>query len=96
VTNNAADDPQQIIADLQRRLDESIAQQAASSEVLHIISATPGAVTPVFEAIVKSAVDLCGARFGAVFRMEGDLLQLVTDYNFGARAMSPASMSASG
>jgi two-component system, NtrC family, sensor kinase len=84
VTNNAADDPQQIIVDLRRRLDESIAQQVASSEVLRIISASPGALTPVFEAIVKSAVDLCEARFGAVFRMEGDLLHLVTDYNFGS------------
>ena len=52
--------------------------------MLHIISASAGALTPVFKAIVKSAVDLCGARFGAVFRMEGDLLHLVTDYNFGA------------
>jgi two-component system NtrC family sensor kinase len=67
-----------------RELEEARQQQAASSEVLHIISASPGALTPVFKAIVESAVDLCGARFGAVFRMEGDLLHLVTDYNFGA------------
>ena len=79
------------VADLQkqlehqaRELEEARQQQAASSGVLQIISASPGALTPVFKAIVKSAVDLCGARFGAVFRMEGDLLHLVTDYNFGA------------
>jgi GAF domain-containing protein len=79
------------LADLQKRLErqareleEARQQQAASSEVLHIISASAGALMPVFKAIVKSAVDLCGARFGAVFRMEGDLLHLVTDYNFGA------------
>jgi class 3 adenylate cyclase len=78
------------VVDLQKRLErqareleEARQQQAASSEVLHIISASAGALMPVFEAIVKSAVDLCGARFGAVFRMEGDLLHLVTDYNFG-------------
>jgi signal transduction histidine kinase len=78
------------VADLQKRLerqarelDEARQQQAASSEVLHIISASAGALMPAFKAIVKGAVDLCRARFGAVFRMEGDLLHLVTDYNFG-------------
>ena len=67
-----------------RELEQARQQQAASSEVLEIISASAGAIEPVFEAIVKSAVDLCQARFGAVFRMEGELLHLVTDYNFGA------------
>ena len=67
-----------------RELEQARQQQAASSEVLQIISASAGAIEPVFEAIVKSAVDLCQARFGAVFRMEGDLLHLVADYNFGA------------
>ena len=66
-----------------RERDEALEQQKATAEVLRIISASAGALTPVFKAIVKSAVDLCGARFGAVFRMEDDLLHLVTDYNFG-------------
>ena len=64
-------------------LEETRQQQAASSEVLRIISASAGALTPVFKAIVESAVDLCRARFGAVFRMDGDLLHLVADHNFG-------------
>src|SRR5689334_5802171 len=67
-----------------RELEETRQQQAASCEVLQIISSSAGALKPVFQAITKSAVDLCKARFGAVFRMEGDLLHLVTDYNFGA------------
>lgn len=69
---------------LARELEEVRQQQAASSRVLHIIGASPGALTPVFQAIVKSAVEVCQARFGAVFRMEGGLLHLVADYNFGA------------
>ncbi len=72
------------LAKARKLLKEARQQQTASSEVLHIISASPGALAPVFKAIVKSAVELCEARFGAVFRMEGDLLHLVTDYNFGA------------
>jgi GAF domain-containing protein len=67
-----------------RELEETRQQQAASSEVLQIISSSAGALKPVFQAITKSAVDLCKARFGAVFRMEGNLLHLVTDYNFEA------------
>ncbi len=51
--------------------------------MLHIIGASPGALTPVFQAIVKSAVELCGARFGAVFKMGGDLLHLAA-HNFKA------------
>jgi len=86
---SAADLQQQLdrrtreLARARKLLRETRQQQAASSEVLHIISASPGALAPVFKAIVKSAVELCGARFGAVFRMQGDLLHLVTDYNFG-------------
>ena len=37
------------------------------------IGASAGSLTPVFQAIVKNAVEVCGARFGAVFKMEGDL-----------------------
>jgi signal transduction histidine kinase len=53
-------------------LEEVRRQQAASSEVLHIINASSGALTPVFKAILKSAIDLCGARFGNLFLREGD------------------------
>src|SRR6516162_11372465 len=64
-----------------RELEEARQQQAASSRVVHIIGTSPGALTPVFQAITKAAVELCGARFGAVFKMEGDLLHWVADYN---------------
>jgi len=67
-----------------RELEEARQQQAASSRVLHIIGTSPGALTPVFRAIVKNAVELCGARFGAVFQMEGNLLHVVAHYNLGA------------
>jgi two-component system, NtrC family, sensor kinase len=72
------------IEHLARELEEARQQQAASSRVLHIIGTSPGALTPVFQAIVKSAVEVCQARFGAVFRMEAGLMHLVADYNFGA------------
>jgi class 3 adenylate cyclase/putative methionine-R-sulfoxide reductase with GAF domain len=82
--NRAVADLQKQLERQARELEEARQQQAASSEVLHIIGTSVGALAPVFKAIVKSAVNLCRARFGAMFRMEGDLLHLVTDYNFGA------------
>jgi hypothetical protein len=83
-TKSSVTDLKEQIERQARELEQARQQQAASSEVLQIISASAGAIKPVFEAIVRSAVDLCQARFGAVFRMEGDLLHLVADYNFGA------------
>ena len=67
-----------------RELEEARQQQAASSRVLHIIGGSPGALTPVFQAILKNAVEVCGARFGGLFKMEGNLLHLVADYNLSA------------
>jgi GAF domain-containing protein len=58
VTDNLAADPQQAIADLQRKLDESAARQVAASEILRVISQSPTDTQPVFEAIVLAAVRL--------------------------------------
>ena len=72
-------------AALARELREARARQAATAEILKIIASSPSDAKPVFNAIVKSAVELCGARFGAVFRMEGRLLHLVADQSFGRK-----------
>jgi two-component system NtrC family sensor kinase len=72
-------------ATLARELKEAQARLAATAEILKIIASSPSDAKPVFNAIVKSAVDLCGARFGAVFRMEGRLLHLVADQSFGRK-----------
>src|ERR1700730_2522168 len=84
---NAAPDPQQIIAELQRKLDErtaerneSIAQQAATADILKIIASSLSDVQPVFDAIVERAVLLCGARMGRVYLYDGNLIQLVGGY----------------
>ena len=60
---------------------ERLEQQTATSEILRVISRSPRDVQPVFDTIVKSAVRLCEARFGAVFRLDGGLVHLAAHHN---------------
>ncbi|WP_082929052.1 GAF domain-containing protein [Rhizobium aegyptiacum] len=62
---------------LKRELDEALEQQTATSEILRVISTSPGDVHPVFDAIAKSAAGLCAAEFCFVFRFDGELLHPV-------------------
>jgi GAF domain-containing protein len=60
-----------------RDLTDALARQTATSEILRVISRSPTDVQPVFDAIVESAVTLCGAVLGAIYRREDDLVHLV-------------------
>ncbi len=53
----------------------------STSEILRVISTSPTDARPVFDAIVKNAVRLCEARFGAVFRLDGGLVHLAAHHN---------------
>ena len=57
-----------------RELTEALEQQTATAEILRVISSSPTDVQPVFDAIVHSAVPLCGAVMGGVFRFDGNLI----------------------
>ena len=56
-------------------LQESLAQQAATSEILRVISSSPGSVQPVFEAIAAHAQKLCHATSGWVNRFDGQFIE---------------------
>jgi signal transduction histidine kinase/putative methionine-R-sulfoxide reductase with GAF domain len=61
---------------LQRRLDEALAREAASGEILGLISQSAANLQPVFDAIARSAHRLFGANYAAVARRVGDELHL--------------------
>ena len=65
-----------------RELTEALEQQTATAEILGVISSSPTDVQPVFDTIVRNAVTLCEALFGAVFRFDGELIHLVAHHNF--------------
>src|ERR1700730_4516552 len=69
------------LAEAQKQLAEALEQQTATSDVLTVISNTPGELQPVFEAMLENATRICDAKFGMLFRYEGGLFNLVASLN---------------
>jgi len=77
-----------------RELTESLEQQTATSEVLQVISSSPGDLEPVFASMLQGAARICDANFGNIFRWDGEALHLAATYNtpaafFALRSRSP-------
>jgi len=60
------------VAQLVRERDEALEREKATTEVLRVISWSPGELKPVFQAMLESAVRICEAKFGTLFRYDGE------------------------
>jgi GAF domain-containing protein len=69
------------VAGLTRELREALEQQAATSEVLKVISSSPGELEPVFQATLENATRLCEAKFGVVFYYRGGTFHPAAELN---------------
>src|SRR5712691_11454792 len=82
--NDMAGQLQESYAGLEKKVDqrthelsESLEQQTATSEVLRVISSSPGDLKPVFDTMLANATRLCEAKFGNLFLREGNGFHVV-------------------
>jgi len=67
-----------------RELTEALEQQTATSQVLEVISASPGELGRVFQTMLENAVRICGAKFGAMHLFGDNIFRTVAMHNVPA------------
>jgi GAF domain-containing protein len=68
------------LAETRKALAEALEQQTATSDVLKVISSSPGELQPVFQAMLANAVRICEAKFGVMSLREGDAFRVLATY----------------
>src|SRR5262245_41103971 len=70
---------------LKRERDEALEQQAATAEVLTVISRSPGELEPVFSAILENATRICEAQIAEIVLVENNVMRTVAGYGDAQR-----------
>ena len=60
-----------------RERDEALERETATSEVLRLISKSPGDLESVFRSILENATRICEAKFGILFRVSDGVVHAV-------------------
>src|SRR5215472_15485164 len=68
------------LAEAREQLAESLERQTATSEVLQVISRSSGELKPVFDAMLRNAVRICGAKYGVLSLCKGEEARSVAMY----------------
>ena len=68
------------VAQFIRERDEALEREKATAEVLRVISSSPGELEPVFQAMLANAVRICEAKFGTLYRFNGELFHLAAQF----------------
>ena len=76
-TNSSLSSNETEVARLRRELNEAVEQQKATTDVLRVISSSPGQLEPIFRAMLEDAVRILEAKFGTLFLCEGNLVRPV-------------------
>ena len=82
--------PDRATPSLKTRLARALEQQAATSEILRVISASPTEIEPVLRAVAERAAILCKARFARVLLSDGNVLMPGADYSADGTAPIPS------
>ena len=70
-----------VVARLTQERDEALLREAANSEILSLISKSPGDLELVFKTILENATRICNANFGTLFRFDGENFHPVAQFN---------------
>jgi signal transduction histidine kinase len=80
VARKSPRDEDATVRDLEKRLAEALARETTTSEILRVINQSKTDLQPVFEAIVRSATQLCEATFAVLHRFDGQVVTFDAHY----------------